>query len=94
MRLAEAGPWWDDAAAANPATAPQQGHGQSLDVGDGVSLAQAEAELADADGLRVHLQAQARNELRAEGTPLTRTTVLRRAHQLLQRQAAREVAVC
>jgi hypothetical protein len=85
MRLAEAGPWWDDAAT----TADRGGdtkHDRPDDASDGPPLEQVEAELAEADGLRVHLQAQARAQLRAERQPLTRATVLRRAHQLLQRR--------
>src|SRR6185437_3692475 len=85
--LAEAGPWWDEAAAGERGIEP--GHDQQAerdDASDGPSLEQVEAELAEADGLRVHLQAEARRQLRTERQPLTRATVLRRAHQLLQRQ--------
>jgi hypothetical protein len=92
MRLAEAGPWWDDAAAAHQATSQQA---TADDSRAGVApLEHIERELAEADGLRVHLQAKAREQLRAEGAPVTRATVLRRAHALLQRQPHREVAAC
>lgn len=96
MRLAEAGPWWDDAAAASAhaATAPPAGEKYADDADDGVPLTQVEAELAEADGLRVRLQAEARHQLRAEGIPLTRATVLRRAHQLLQERGTRGVTAC
>ena len=39
-------------------------------------------------GQRLVVQAQAREELAAEGLPLTRTTVTRRACQILDRQQA------
>jgi hypothetical protein len=42
-----------------------------------------EADLADAGGLRPLVQRQAREELTAEGVPVTRATVTRRAHTLL-----------
>lgn len=85
MRLAEAGPWWD--AAASPAGADATGGSTEAVGGSGdhprVPLKVAEAELAEADGLRVVLQRQAREQLAAEGAPVTRVTVLRRAHDLL-----------
>jgi hypothetical protein len=94
MRLAEAGPWWDDAAA-TASVGVESGHDTPSErSGDGgVPLEQVEAELAEADGLRVHLQAEARRQLRAERQPLTRTTVLRRAHQLLQQRQQLAMAV-
>jgi hypothetical protein len=50
--------------------------------------------LAEADGLRVPLQAKARAQLRAERQPATRARVLRRAHRLLQQhQQQQAVAV-
>lgn len=91
MRLPEAGPWWDDAAAA---TARAAREGRTDDDGAELPLAQVEAVLADADGLRVHLQAQARHQLRAEGEPVTRSTVLRRAHQLLTQHHSHVVEAC
>jgi len=53
---------------------------------DQVPLHRIEADLAEADGLRVELQTRARSQLRAEAQPVTRATVLRAsAHQLLRR---------
>jgi hypothetical protein len=71
MRLAEAGPWWDE-----PVVRDQP-------AGDAGELAATEADLCDAGGLRVVLQRQAREELAAEGAALTRATVTRRAQALL-----------
>ena len=87
MRLAEAGPWWDEAAATGSGNASgQDQQAECHDASDRLALEQVEADLAEADGLRVHLQAEARAQLRAERQPLTRSTVLRRAHQLLQQR--------
>jgi hypothetical protein len=92
MRLAEAGPWWDLAAT----TPGGKLSGQAEDVvsdqdGTRLPLEVAEAELAEADGLRVVLQRREREQLAAEGAPVTRVTVLRRAHDLLlQTQQAQE----
>jgi hypothetical protein len=72
MRLAEAGPWWDEP---GPATAES-----NVAAAD---LAVMEADLADTGGLRPLLQRQAREQLTAEGVPMTRATVTRRAHALL-----------
>jgi hypothetical protein len=77
MRLAEAGPWWDEPLAAAPVC--------DTDVAE---LAAMEADLADAGGLRVTLQRQAREQLAAEGTQMTRATVTRRAHELMRAQLA------
>ena len=85
MRLAEAGPWWDLAAVGNLGG---EDVGRDQD-GNRVALEVAEAELAEADGLRVVLQRCAREQLAAEGAPVTRITVLRRAHQLLVQTRAR-----
>ena len=90
MRLAEAGPWWDEAAATG--SGAESRHDEDAERGEcdcavgNVPLEQVEAELAEADGLRVHLQAEARRQLRAERQPLTRSTVLRRAHKLLRQR--------
>jgi hypothetical protein len=70
-RLAEAGPWWDQ-----PPTSDS-----TEDLGGMV------AELDEADGRRVALQREARTQLAAEGLPLNRVSVLRRAHALLRAQA-------
>ena len=81
MRLAEAGPWWD--------THPAPPH--EPPDGDEVDLAALEAELDDVAEHRPALQAQARTELTAEHHPLTRTTVVARAVQILHR-SRRDVA--
>jgi hypothetical protein len=70
-RLAEAGPWWDQPSA------------PKVDVEDVTDL---EQRLDDLAGRRPALQAQARAELTAEGLPLTRATVVRRACDILDRQ--------
>lgn len=73
-RLAEAGPWWDVAPA---------GVAQAVeDVRD------LEQRLDDLGGRRPAVQAQARAELSAEGLPVTRSTVTRRACDILDRQQA------
>ena len=74
VRLAEAGPWWD-----RPNTDPSS---------DTSQLAELEARLAELDGQRLTLQRQARQELTAEGLPVTRATVTRRACDILDRQTA------
>ena len=70
MRVAEAWSWW------NVAPAPV---GPSC----GADLAELEARLDAVDGRRVPLQQRARAALEAEGTPLTRASVLARAVALL-----------
>ncbi|HZX99106.1 MAG TPA: hypothetical protein VFE92_06415 [Dermatophilaceae bacterium] len=50
---------------------------------DARDLAALEARLAETDGLRPALQAQARAELTAEGMPVIRSTVARRARAIL-----------
>lgn len=70
-RVAEAGPWWD---------AVTLGADQATDAHE---LAEMEARLAETDGLRPALQAQARAELTAEGMPVIRSTVARRACAIL-----------
>ncbi|MDX6256641.1 MAG: hypothetical protein QOJ11_2975 [Frankiales bacterium] len=91
MRLAEAGPWWDLPAAcpavdvAGPAPDPDTHPAETR-----VPLEVAEAELAETDGLRVVLQRTAREQLAAEGAPVTRITVLRRAHQVLVQTRQRQ----
>jgi hypothetical protein len=85
MRLAEAGPWWDEPVAATAVS--------NVAAAD---LAAMEADLADAGGLRPLLQRQAREELAAERVPATRATVARRAHALLNSRLDNEAgaAVC
>ena len=82
MRLAEAGPWWD--------THPRP-HDPAPGLDD-VDLAALEAELDDVAEHRPALQAQARTELTAEHFPLTRTTVVARAVQILHRSAPGDAA--
>ncbi|BEP13932.1 hypothetical protein acdb102_22430 [Acidothermaceae bacterium B102] len=94
MRLAEAGPWWDLTQPAPDAEGPNSDENGPARKTDRVPLEVAETELVEADGLRVVLQRQAREQLTAEGTPLTRVTVLRRAHQLLVAARGREGAPC
>ncbi len=80
VRLAEAGPWWD-----TPTTATgMSNHDISSDGG----LTILEARLAETGGQRPALQAQARTELTNQGLPLTRSTVTRRAAQILDRLQA------
>ena len=66
-RVAEAGPWWDT---------QTPGADQAIDAHE---LAEMEARLAETDGLRPALQAQ----LTAEGMPVIRSTVARRACAIL-----------
>ncbi|HEY8621681.1 MAG TPA: hypothetical protein VIM01_16560 [Dermatophilaceae bacterium] len=66
-RVAEAGPWWDTVTL---------GVDKAMDAHE---LAEMEARLAETDGPRPALQAQARAELTAEGMPVIRSTVARRA---------------
>jgi hypothetical protein len=91
MRVAEAGPWWDQEwrHPSGPSDVDAQRRATPRDAQDvltarnAISVQQAEAELAETDGLRVHLQRTAREQLAAEGAPVTKITVLRRAHDLL-----------
>ena len=68
MRVAEAGPWWDEQ--------PSKQEDPDLDA-----MAQA---LLEADGIRVQLQLQARRDLEARGMPVTRTAVIHGAYRLLR----------
>ena len=70
MRLAEAGPWWDESP-----TAPVHGELGAMDQA-----------LAETGGARIALQQQARKELKADGVPVTRDAVTRRAYELLTEQ--------
>jgi hypothetical protein len=74
-RLLFAGPWWDAAELSS-------GHGDRSAVED-VELAELEAQLTEADGERVRVQRLAREQLLAEGLPVTRLNVARRAVALL-----------
>lgn len=77
-RLACPGPWWD----AVQSGAVRPGH-----TSDYADLAALEQRLAEADGARVLLQQQAREQLTREGRPVTRVTVARRAIELLDGDA-------
>lgn len=77
MRLAEAGPWWDEAD--STATFPIAAH----------VVEDAAAQLAEVDGLRVGLQQRARAELKAEGRPCNRSTVVVRAAEMLREASGR-----
>jgi hypothetical protein len=77
MRLAEAGPWWDQADEPNGA--------------DDRELAEWSAQLDELDGRRRALQAQARAELESEHMPLTRSSMTRRAVEILGRRFLRGV---
>jgi hypothetical protein len=73
-RLVCDGPWWDAVAA--PALTPSSQEEQA-------ELAELEARLAEADGLRVWGQRRARQELAARGEPVTRLAVARLACRFL-----------
>lgn len=73
MRLAEAGPWWDE-----PPAAATTSETANLDA--------IAAALLEAGGLRVELQIQARRALEEQGLPVTRAAVLRGAYELLTEQ--------
>jgi hypothetical protein len=75
-RVAEAGPWWDTVTL---------GTDQPMGTQE---LASLEARLAETDGLRPALQAQARAELTAEDMPVIRSTVARRTCAILDLQEA------
>jgi len=74
MRLAEAGPWWDQT--------------EEPDPFDERELAEWNAQLDELDGRRPALQAQARAELESERLPVTRASVMRRAVEILGRSSA------
>jgi len=77
MRVAEAGPWWDEAAADVSSSQLTE-----------VDVEALEERLQALGGGRVAVQMQARAELHREDLPLTRTTVFQRACEILDRQAA------
>ncbi len=76
MRVAEAGPWWDD-----DDTPPRDG---AIPRPSKEEVEAAEAELSDAGGIRVLVQREARAQLASDGLPITRATVAVRALQLLR----------
>ncbi len=75
MRVAEAGPWWDDESTtqADAVLSPTEEEVEA-----------AEAELSDSGAVRVLVQRAARGQLAAEGLPVTRVTVAMRALHLLR----------
>lgn len=77
MRVAEAGPWWDEAAADVSSSQLTE-----------VDVEALEERLQALGGGRVAVQMQARAELQRADLPLTRTTVFQRACEILDRQAA------
>jgi hypothetical protein len=81
MRLAEAGPWWDHTDKQTLSRTPQEQ----------AELDGLEHLLADCDD-RALLQAEARRQLAAEGEPVTRLTVARRAARLLENQTQEQPA--
>jgi hypothetical protein len=81
MRVAEAGPWWDQTQPVGPTV-----DDDARDVDD------LEAELDAVAGRRPALQAMARAELTAEQLPLTRATVIRRASEILHRTQGGDAA--
>ena len=74
-RLLVAGPWWDAAELASWQRARSRT--------DDLELTGLEAQLAEADGERVRVQRLARQQLVADGLPVTRLNVARRAVALL-----------
>ncbi|WP_088318328.1 helix-turn-helix domain-containing protein [Kineosporia sp. R_H_3] len=81
------GPWWD------ATTTPGASGLEAVDhPGERAELAELEAVLAELDGRRVAVQREARAQLAAEGLPLTRRTVARRAVDLALAQRRQETA--
>ncbi|MBI4943040.1 MAG: hypothetical protein HY830_20030 [Actinobacteria bacterium] len=76
-RLSCPGPWWDVPPGSARADRPEDRAAGGTAV--------LEAVLAETGGLRVALQRQARAELSGEGVPLTRSSVTRRAVEILRR---------
>jgi hypothetical protein len=76
MRVAEAGPWWDEP------TATHQGTDDASDP-DAVDLRAMELALLEAGGVRIELQTRARRALEEAGLPVTRNAVIRGAYRLL-----------
>jgi hypothetical protein len=77
MRLRCPGPWWE--------AAEHAGHAEDSHADSAAEVAEFEARLDEVGGLRVSLQQQARTELAAEGAPVNRWSVSRRACELLDR---------
>jgi hypothetical protein len=76
MRVAEAGPWWDESPTTPEAT-------DDATETDGVDLRAMELALLEAGGVRIELQTRARRTLEEAGVPVTRNAVIRGAYRLL-----------
>jgi hypothetical protein len=76
MRVAEAGPWWDEPTATHEAT-------DDASDPNGVDLRAMELALLEAGGVRIELQTRARRALEEAGVPVTRNAVIRGAYRLL-----------
>jgi hypothetical protein len=79
-RLPCPGPWWDAPTRRPGGNDLQDGEGSE----SGAPVADLEAVLAETGGRRVALQRQARAELTREGVPLTRSSVTRRAVEIMR----------
>jgi hypothetical protein len=80
MRLPCPGPWWD---LAERVASPTDQDPVAV-----AELKRLEERLAEVDGLRVALQREARSRLEAEGQPLSRLAVARRACELLDKDVS------
>jgi hypothetical protein len=82
MRVAEAGPWWDEPPTTDEAT-------DNATEPGGVDLRTMELALLEAGGVRIEMQTRARRTLEDAGIPVTRSAVIRGAYRLLlDREAA------
>jgi hypothetical protein len=75
MRVAEAGPWWDEPPPASQAPGDAAGP-------NGADLRAMELALLEAGGVRIELQVRARRALEQAGIPVTRSAVIRGAYRL------------
>jgi hypothetical protein len=76
MRVAEAGPWWDEPTTTHEAT-------DAASEPNAVDLRAMELALLEAGGVRIELQTRARRALDEAGVPVTRNAVVRGAYRLL-----------
>jgi hypothetical protein len=76
MRVAEAGPWWDEPPTTDEATSDTR-------ETDGLDLRAMELALLEAGGVRIELQIRARRTLEEAGVPVSRNAVVRGAYRLL-----------
>jgi hypothetical protein len=76
MRVAEAGPWWDEPTTTHEVT-------DAASEPNGVDLRAMELALLEAGGVRIDLQTRARRTLEEAGVPVTRNAVIRGAYRLL-----------